>query len=169
MEVLLIALAVAASAVVALVLGRTVRRRLWFVIKVESASMAPTLMPGQRLATRRQGKARPVHRGDIVVVNSAELGGPIIKRAVGLAGDRVVVGTDGRVQVDGRDLDERYVTHRGGSARTFDVPAGHLLLLGDNRAASSDARSWREPYLPESAVIGRVVRRDSGAAGGSEP
>ncbi len=165
MEYPLVALAVAFSAAVALVLGRAVRRRLWFVTEVESTSMAPTLVPGQRLLTRRPGSARAMHRGDIVVVNSPELGRPVIKRAVGFAGERVIVGADGRIQVDGRHVAERYVAHWGGKAGVFDVPTGHLLLLGDNRAASSDARSWREPYLPESAVIGRVVRRGTGLAG----
>lgn len=161
--------AVAFSAAAALLLGRAVRLRLCFVTEVESASMAPTLVPGQRLLTRRPAAARPVRRGDIVVVTSPELGRPIIKRAVGLAGEHVIVAADGRVQVDGQDLAERYVAHWGGKAAVFDVPAGHLLLLGDNRATSSDARSWREPYLPESTVIGRVIRRGTGASGGRRP
>lgn len=151
-------LLVAASTVLALVLGLAVHRRLGFVAKVESVSMVPALAPGQRLLVRRQGAARRLHRGDVVVVDSAELRRPVIKRVVGLPGERVDVGADSQVRVAGRDLAEPYVVHRGGRSGTFEVPAGHLLLLGDNRALSADARVWREPYVPVSAVLGRVVR-----------
>lgn len=163
-------LVVAASVVLALLLGRAIHRRLGFVTEVESISMAPTLAPGQRLLARRQGALRPLRRGDIVVVDSAELGRPIIKRVVGLPGEHIDVGADGRVQVAGHDLLEPYVVHRGGRPGAFEVPAGHLLLLGDNRARSSDARVWREPYLPVTAVLGRVVRYGwSSPAGEPDP
>lgn len=163
-------LLVAASTVLALLLARAIHRRLGFVTEVESVSMAPTLAPGQRLLARRLGAARPLSRGDIVVVDSAEVGRAIIKRVVGLPGERIDIGADGRVRVGGHDLVEPYVSHRGGRPGAFQVPAGHLLLLGDNRAGSSDARVWREPYLPVSAVLGRVVRGGwSSAAGGPDP
>ncbi len=152
-------LAVAASSALALWLGVAVHRRLGFITQVESISMAPTLAPGQRLLVRRQGTARPLSRGDVVVVESAELGRRMIKRVVGLPGEHIEVDADGRVQVSGHDLAEPYVLHRGGRSGTFDVPAGHLLLLGDHRARSSDARVWRDPYVPVSAVLGRVVGR----------
>jgi signal peptidase I len=63
------------------------------------------------------------------------------------------------VQVDGRHLPEPYVVHRGGRPGTFQVPACDLLLLGDHRARSDDARTWREPNVPIDAVLGRVVSR----------
>lgn len=150
-------LAVAASMVLAVLLGLAVRRRLGFLTEVESVSMVPTLAPGQRLLARRQGAAHQLRRGDVVVVESAELGRRVIKRVVGLPGEHIDVDADGQVQVAGHDLAEPYVVHQGGRSGTFDVPAGHLLLLGDNRAWSSDARVWREPYVPVSAVLGRVV------------
>lgn len=151
-------LPVAAAIVVALLLGSIVRRRLWFVVEVESDSMASSLAPGQRLLVRRSHPTRPPARGDIVVVHSAELGRRVVKRLVGLPGEHVDVSADGRVRVDGRELAEPYVRYRDWRSGSFDVPAGHVLLLGDNRARSSDARAWREPCLPLSAVLGRVVR-----------
>jgi signal peptidase I len=164
-------LLVTASAVLALLLGRAIHHRLAFVTEVVSLSMAPALTPGRRLLTRRQSAAaRPLRRGDVVVVESAELRRPVIKRVVGLPGEHIDVGKDGRVQVAGHDLPEPYVVHRGGRPSAFDVPTGHLLLLGDNRARSSDARMWRQPYVPVSAVLGRVLRHGwSSAADETDP
>ncbi|MCW2621799.1 MAG: lepB [Frankiales bacterium] len=150
-------LVVTASVVLALALGRAIHSRLGFVTEVESVSMAPALAAGRRLLTRRQSAARPLRRGDMVVVHSAELHPPIVKRVVGLPGERLDVRADGRVRVAGHDLVEPYVVRGGGRPATFQVPVGHLLLLGDYRARSSDARVWREPYVPVSAVLGRVL------------
>lgn len=145
---------VVASAVLAVAIGLVVRRRLGFVTRVESASMGPTLAPGQQLLTRRSGG--PVRRGDITVVRSAELGRVIVKRVIGLPGEHVDVAA-GKVWVNGKRLPEPYVFQWGGRSGSFDVPAGHLLLLGDNRARSSDSRNWRQPYLPVSALRGTVL------------
>lgn len=150
---------VAVAVALAVLLGRLVHQRLGFVTVVESVSMAPTLAPGQRLLTLRAAATHTPRRGDIVVVESAELGRPVAKRVVGLPGEHVDIEPDGTVVVAGLRLDEPYVVHPGGPAgRPFDVPPGHLLLLGDNRARSSDARAWRSPYVPVAAVLGRVVR-----------
>lgn len=85
------------------------------------------------------------------------LGRRIVKRVVGLPGERLVL-TDGRITVDGRPLDEPYAG-RSVFRGTFTVPRGHYLLLGDNRDASDDARSWQQPYLPREALVGRLVGR----------
>ncbi|MFD5498090.1 signal peptidase I, partial [Streptomyces sp. NPDC127091] len=102
--------------------------------------------------------SRPVRRGDIVVVRSAELDRVVVKRVIGLPGEHVDVSAD-EVRVDGRPLSEPYVVRRGGRSGSFDVPDGHLFLLGDNRARSSDSRSWRQPCLPISALLGTVLLR----------
>jgi signal peptidase I len=92
-----------------------------------------------------------------------------IKRVVAVPGDRVLVDPRGRVQVNGQILQEPYVTSycpvdsQGvGPCRPLAavVPAGHVLVLGDNRANSWDGRFWPGgPFLPESEIIGRAVWR----------
>lgn len=127
-----------------------------WLTRVRSGSMEPTLRAGTLWLTRSFGR-RAVRRGDVVVADSAELGRRIVKRVVGLPGEHLVL-VDGRITVDGRVLDEPYArpsVFRG----TFRVPPGHYLLLGDDRDASDDARSWRQPYLPREALVGRLVGR----------
>ncbi|WP_235738421.1 signal peptidase I [Nocardioides alcanivorans] len=148
-------LALVAATLLAGVIGLSLRS-LGFVTRVESWSMAPSLAPGQLLLTRRRRASQSIRRGDVVVVDSTELDRAVVKRVLGLGGEHVEVSAAG-VQVDGDQVPEPYVVHPGGTSVSFDVPRGHLLLLGDNRGRSSDSRSWEQPYLPVEAVRGVVV------------
>lgn len=150
-------LTAAAVALAAVLVGLAVRRWLVFVTKVDSGSMAPALLPGRCLVTRRLWRPERIRRGDIVVVASQELGRTVVKRVLGLPGERVVIEPGGRIRVDGRPVAEPYVVHAGGPCGVFQVPPGRVLLLGDNRARSSDSRTWRDPYLPVRAVRGTVL------------
>lgn len=92
-----------------------------------------------------------------------------IKRVVGVAGDRVVVGPTGGVILNGEPLEEPYVEQRcplnvqGMSpCRTLSitVPEGSVLVLGDNRGNSWDSRFWPgSPFLPQQEILGRAVVR----------
>ena len=141
---------------VAALTARGLRRIVWMT-RVTSRSMSPTLRPGQLVMTRRVRRAGRLRRGDIVVADSAELGRRIIKRVVGLPGDRVHIDGHG-LAVNGPPAHEPYATSPGGPAAGFVVPQGAVLLLGDNRSASSDSRFWAQPYLPFDLIRGRLVR-----------
>ena len=129
---------------------------LWLT-RVQSQSMAPTLPGGALALTRRLWRRTPVRRGDVVVVDSRELGRHVVKRIVGLPGE-TVANEAGRVSINGQPLAEPYAS-RSVFTDTFHVPAGHYLLLGDHRDASSDSRSWRQPYIARAALIGRLIGR----------
>ncbi len=153
------ALVIAATILLAGVLGLSLRT-LGFVTRVESWSMAPSLTPGQLLLTRRRRAHVRPRRGDVVVVDSDELGRAVIKRVIGVGGEHVEVTAAG-VRIDGVDLPEPYVVGQSAREVSFDVPHGHVVLLGDNRERSSDSRSWRQPYVSVAAVRGVVVSRRS--------
>lgn len=157
---------VAMAVALAVCLGLSARHRFCFVTVVDSESMTPTLAPAQHVLTRRIVPSRPLRRGDIVVAESDEIGRTVVKRVIGLPGEHVVIGNAGDVVVDKQPLTEPYVVHTGGPRGTFDVPADHVLLLGDNRTRSHDSRSWQQPYLPVAAVRGRVWRRSETSPGG---
>lgn len=155
-------LAVLGLLVVAVALA--VRRFVW-VTRVASWSMTPTLQPADLLLTRRLRRSEHLDRGDIVVLRSAELGRRVVKRVAGLPGESVVVDSRG-VSVDGVRLAEPYVLVNGGPGGSFSVPDGAYLVLGDNRARSSDSRSWRQPFVARSAIEGRLIRFSLDALGG---
>ncbi len=130
---------------------------MWFwLTRVRAHSMAPTLRDGALVLTRRLGRRTPVRRGDLVVVDSRELGQHVIKRVIGLPGETVAI-ERGHVHVDGRALAEPYASRSMFTDR-YRVPPGHYLLLGDNRDASSDSRSWRQPFIARDAIVGRVLQ-----------
>jgi len=92
-----------------------------------------------------------------------------IKRVIAIPGDRIVVNPKGQVLLNDKPLREPYVTNgcpvddRGvGPCPTLNVvvPPKSVLVLGDNRANSWDARFWPGgPFLPESEIIGRAFWR----------
>lgn len=146
---------VALAAVVAGAL--LVNRFAVFTTLVRSDSMRPTLESGDLVLTSRVHHPERLRRGDIVVFRSRERGATLVKRLIGLPGDRVEFVTGGGVRVNGEPLDEPYARRSGSYRGTFEVPAGAYLVLGDNREASDDARSWADPYLAGRDILG-VVR-----------
>lgn len=146
-------LALAAVAAGALLINRLVV----FTTVVRSASMRPTLEPGDLLLTTRAHRPGRLRRGDLVVFRSRERGATLVKRLVGLPGDRVEFAAGGATVVNGERLAEPYARNTGTYRGTFVVPADGHLFLGDDRGASDDARSWTDPYVGGRDILG-VVR-----------
>ena len=72
-------------------------------------------------------------------------GGHLIKRVIGVGGDRIVCcDKQGRLTINGTAIDEPYTLATPGatSEQKFDVkvPAGHIWVMGDNRGNSADSR-----------------------------
>ncbi len=134
------------------------RLPVWLT-RVQSNSMAPALSDGQLVWTARRRGQRSFRRGMVVVVDSREVGHLIIKRIVGLPGEHLCLEA-GQVFVDGHLLAEPYAVTSSTYRGTFHVPDGHYVLLGDNRDASSDSRSWCHPFVARTEIVGRVLRTD---------
>ncbi|MFC7545652.1 S26 family signal peptidase [Plantactinospora sp. GCM10030261] len=122
------------------------------VVTIEGGSMEPTLRGRDRVMVRRL-PARRLRVGQIVVLERPYLRGTwmwrasggavrsrawIIKRLAALPGDPMPPGVD-----------------REG--RFAEVPAGRAVVLGDNRDASTDSRTFG--LVPLDRVLGVALRR----------
>lgn len=133
---------------------------IFFVPIVPTGSMEPTIAEHSALFALRVHDAEKLQRGDIIVftAETPELAGKtLIKRLIGLPGDHVEISENGVVSINGEEQQEDYVVYQYPMPRTFDVPEGCYLFLGDNRANSQDARYWEKPYVSADAIQGRAV------------
>ncbi|WP_317929368.1 signal peptidase I [Halioxenophilus sp. WMMB6] len=122
-------------------------------------------------------------RGDVMVFFPPHKKQYFIKRVVGLPGDTILVDNNslfinGEKQpqqfaeqvIDGLMSYDVMVETLGGvehqmrkfsrvardpEPRTFNVPAGHYFMMGDNRDNSSDSREWG--VVPEENIVGKAV------------
>lgn len=157
---------------VGLLLALFVRTFLFQPTIVEGDSMAETLKPHERvLVNRFIYHFVPIRRGDIVVFHG--IGGKeLIKRVIGLPGDRIEMRHD-VLYVNGQPVEEPYLAENlrawaekekllGFSPpRPFtedfpevQVPSGKLFVLGDNRPASSDSRFFG--FISVDDLVGRA-------------
>lgn len=132
--------------------------------RVYGQSMEPNLHTDQRLIVEKLsynpyfrhylGFSGP-ERGDVVVIRlPAQENELLIKRVIGLPGDRVEI-HDGKVFVNGQMLDEPYLAgNTSGSFGPATIPPLRIFVLGDNRAFSNDSRSFGT--IPLSNVVGRA-------------
>ncbi|MFE6646595.1 signal peptidase I [Nocardioides sp. NPDC057772] len=157
-------IAAGVAAFVALVL---VVAALAFSVTVEGTSMEPTLRDGDRMFLEFWTRDE-IERFDVVEADapSSVSGGDarILKRVIGMPGDRVSVSRDARVLIRPAGEGEIYVVENpawsaeaGAGQEWVTVPEGAYWLLGDNWNASTDSRSFG--FVEADAVHGRVVFR----------
>ncbi|RJQ53168.1 MAG: signal peptidase I [Actinobacteria bacterium] len=133
-----------------------------FVIQpfvIPSGSMEPTIVPGDRVFVNRFiFRFREPDRGDIVVFNAWRPGQPdLIKRVVGLPGERIAMDDSGRFTIDGSPIEEPYLTPesrltKAGPLLPYTIPPRHIWVMGDNRNNSGDSR-FNGP-VPYSRLVG---------------
>ena len=167
--------AVALALIVFLVIQTGVRN-----FKVEGASMQPTLEGGQYLLVNKivyfkldmarlsrvipfwkvdqpheRFALRPPHRGEVIVFHyPKDVTKDFVKRVIGLPGEKIGV-EDGDVIIDGRRLEEPYLTSRDtSSAKAIILGENEYYVMGDNRRGSNDSRNWG-PVAGE-LVLGKV-------------
>ena len=152
-----------------------VRMFLFGFYVIPSGSMLNTIEPGDRVITSKlTPKVFKLQRGDVVVFkdpdhwlqqeNSGRFGGDyLIKRLIGLPGDTVACEGPGKpVTVNGVAIDETSYIRSGVDPSSFafseKVTAGHVFVMGDNRANSADSRYHQDDsshgLVPVSDVVG---------------
>lgn len=131
---------------------------------VRGASMEPNFDDGEYLIVDQLSyRFREPVRGEVIVFHYPQQPSQFfIKRIVGLPGERVVI-EDGKVEIfsdmykQGVLLDEtEYLPAevRTGGVVDVQLEEDQYFVLGDNRPASSDSRSWGT--LDREEIVGRT-------------
>lgn len=121
--------------------------------QVSGPSMEPKIESGEvvLIDTLAYRFGRP-KRGEIVAFRHGDPSELLIKRVIGLPGDRIRI-ERGVVYVNGSRLIEPYVhAPDRHSFPPVTVPRNELYVLGDNRPQSEDSRSFGP--VPESSLAG---------------
>ncbi|HUQ69507.1 MAG TPA: signal peptidase I [Planctomycetaceae bacterium] len=168
----------------AFVLAMFLRANVTEAFMIPSRSMAPTLVPGDRLLTNKLGiNARTLERGELVVFrHSANREQLYVKRIVGLPGDTVEL-RQGEVLVNGQPLkrepigpaatDSKQLVYEWNGGRRYQiligpddenadlppqtVPDGAYFVMGDNRGLSLDSRNFNA--VSHGEIVGVVTYR----------
>jgi len=139
------------------------------IVMVDGRSMNNTLSDGDRLIMTHVNYTP--ERDDVVVVDSDAAGKILIKRVIGIEGDKIKIDyTNNHVYVNDQQIsndhikeimidngyfDRTYMTENG--VYEYEVPENCVFVMGDNRNDSKDSRSIG--YVPEESIMGKAVFR----------
>lgn len=132
---------------------------IWMpVLQIYGASMTPTLEEGDIVVSVKGGDFQA---GDLVAFY---LGNKIlVKRCIALPGQWVDLDEEGNVSIDGKPLEEPYLTERAfGDANItlpYQVPDNRYFCMGDHRATSVDSRHTEVGCVSEEQIVGRIAFR----------
>ena len=128
------------------------------VLQISGTSMEPTLVNGEIVVLV---KTRSMDRGDLCGFSYSNK--ILIKRVIGVPGDVIVIDAEGTVYVNGKAVDEPYITEKAlGECDIefpFTVPEEEYFLMGDQRATSIDSRSTVIGCVARDQILGKIFFR----------
>lgn len=141
--------------VVAIIIALLLNKFVFFIMKIPSASMDPTLKVGDYGIVTRVYNKNNLKRGDVVIFDSVELNETLVKRLIGLPGDKIKITDEGEIYINGEKFNQDFIIYNGGVSGDYEVPEGCYFFLGDNRANSWDSRYWQTKYIESKYIEGK--------------
>ncbi|MDD6024634.1 MAG: signal peptidase I [Oscillospiraceae bacterium] len=132
---------------------------IWMpVLQTYGSSMTPTLNEGDIVISL---KGSDFAQGDLVAFY---IGNKIlVKRCIAGPGQWVDIDDEGNVYVDGKQLNEPYLTEKAlgdcDIELPYQVPDNRYFCMGDHRATSVDSRSTTVGCVSREQIVGRIVFR----------
>lgn len=128
------------------------------VLRIYGTSMTPTLAEGDIVLSVKGSR---FDTGDVVAFyyNNKIL----VKRVIAHSGDWVDIDDDGNVMVNGKLIDEPYVSEKAlgdcDIALPYQVPESRVFVMGDHRRTSVDSRNQAIGCVSEEQIVGKIVLR----------
>lgn len=133
------------------------------LLEVTGDSMSPNFQDKEQLIAEKVSvNFNPLKRGEVVILrHPLENDRLLIKRVIGLPGETIQL-LNGFVYINESPLDESYlapgtVTNEQNflqDAVKNQIPDNSYVVMGDNRARSTDSREWG--YVRKDLIIGRA-------------
>lgn len=132
---------------------------LWLpVLEIFGSSMTPTLSEGQYVVAVKDNTPET---GDIVAFYYGNK--VLVKRCIAGPGNWVDILADGTVTVNGKALEEPYLTRKHFGIcdleLPYQVPEGTYFLMGDERETSVDSRHSSVGCVSVDQMVGKIVYR----------
>ena len=127
---------------------------------VPTPSMEPTLLVGDKVIINKLAyKLGEVKNGDIIAFHSTTEGEKeLVKRAIAVEGDRIVLTSEGEIYVNDEKVIEDYIQPGQDLSylnQEFIVGPDEIFVMGDNRNNSFDSRYFG--MIPEENVFGEFL------------
>lgn len=146
------------SIIVAVALVLVIHNYIGQLVRVDGASMQPTLYTNQRVLVTKipYWNDENIERGDIVITKYPQSRENYVKRIIALPGDKISI-TNGVLYINDTAIVEPYINEEMYSDYTETiVPEGNYFVMGDNRNNSKDSRSTSVGSLPRDMIQGRA-------------
>ena len=148
---------------IAIVVGLLLNHFVFTIVEVQGDSMVPTLHSSDRLIVLSRYISK-IDNGDIIVFRPEhDKNKPYIKRVIAVGGQTVDIDSNSRIIVDGKVLEEDYVSqyraYRGDMQFPLKVDEGTYFVMGDNRPSSKDSRMKEVGLVKHDSIIGKAVLR----------